>query len=135
MQDQNLTKVTAFPAAGATSNPTGLDTKTGPVTGPVDGQAQFNIAAPATPSLADTKTIIYTIEHSDSPSSGFAAIPGVANHISTGASGAGAAAVNEFRHIPKNTKRYIRCTAAVLSAGGDSTALSYTFSVHLHNSR
>lgn len=134
MQDQNLTKVTALPAAAATSNPTGLDIKAAPVTGPLDGQAMFNIVCPATPSLVDAKTIIFTVEDS-ADNVTFTAIPGVATHTTTGASGAGAAAFDVFRHIPKTTRRYVRCTAAVLTAGGSNIAVSYTFSVHFHTAR
>lgn len=132
MRDQNLTKVTALPAAAATSNPTGLDTNCSPVVGDVANNAFFRIACPATPALVDAKTVIFTIEHSDAQGSGFAAVPGVATHTITGGSGAGAAALDVYRHVPRETKRFVRCTAAVLTAGGDNTAVSYTFSVDLH---
>ena len=132
MRDQNLTKVTPLPAAASTSSPTGLDTNASPVCGDLGNHAFFHITCPATPALADAKTIIFTIEHSDSASSGFSAVPGISPHTITGSGGAGAAAVDEFRPIPRSTRRFVRCTAAVLTAGGDSTALSYTFSVDLN---
>lgn len=131
MRDQTLTRITALPAAAATSAPAGLDLSVSPRTGPLDGHAQFRITCPATPSLVDAKTIIFTVEDS-ADNVTFTAIPTVATHTITGAGGVGAAAFDTLRHIPKTTRRYVRCTAAVLTAGGSNIAVSYTFSVDFH---
>jgi hypothetical protein len=131
MRDQTLTRITALPAAAASSAPAGLDMSVSPRIGPPDGNALFRITCPATPALVDAKTIIWTVEDS-ADNSTFAAIAGVATHTTTGAGGAGAAAFDITRTIPKTTRRYVRSTAAVLTAGGTNTAVSYTFSVDYH---
>lgn len=131
MRDQTLTKITALPAAAAATAPAGVDLSVSPRTGPLDGHAQFRITCPATPALVDAKTITFTVQDS-ADNSTFTAIPGVATHVTTGASSAGAAAFDVLRHIPKVTRRYVRCIAAVESAGGSNVAVSYTFSVDLH---
>lgn len=130
MRDQTLTKITALPAAAGTTAPAGVDLSVSPRTGPLDGNAQFRITVPATPALVDAKSITFTIQDSADNSS-FTAIPGVATHVTTGASSAGAAATDVLRHIPKTTRRYVRCIAAVESGGGSNIAVSYTFSVDL----
>lgn len=131
MRDQTLTKVTALPAAAATSAPAGVDLSVYPVTGPLDGHASFRIACPATPALVDAKTIIWTVQDS-ADNVTFTAIPGVATITTTGAASAGAAAFDTKLAIPKTTRRYVRAIAAVLTAGGDNTGVSYTFSVDYH---
>lgn len=131
MRDQTLTRVTALPAAAAATAPTGVDLSVSQRTGPLDGHAQFRITVPATPSLVDAKTITFTIQDS-ADNVTFTAIPGVATLVTTGASGAGAAAQDVLRHIPKTTRRYVRCIAAVETGGGSNIAVSYTFSVDYH---
>jgi len=132
MRDQTLTKITALPAAAGTTNPTGVDLSVSPRTGPLDGHAMLRVTCPATPALTDATTITYSFEHSDSPSTGFALIPGVSTHVVTGAGGGGGAAVDELRHMPSVTKRYVRCRAVVQTGGGNNTGVSYTFSVDYH---
>lgn len=131
MRDQINTRVTALPAAAAATAPAGLDTQVAGVVGPVCDNTRFRITCPATPNLADTKNIVFKIQDS-ADNVTFADIPNVATHTVTGAGGVGAAGFDVLRHIPKTTRRYVRCIATVDSAGGTNTAVSYTFSVDLH---
>lgn len=133
MRDNTLTKSWALPAAAANngSTVTGMDLSVSPRTGPLDGNAHFRITCPATPALVDAKSITWTWQDS-ADNSNWAAIPGVATHVTTGASSAGAAAFDVLRDIPKHTRRYVRCIAAVESAGGTNTGVSYISSVDYH---
>lgn len=124
LKDAALKTVKALPAAAASNSQTALDL--GQVTAESANEAfDALLTVPATPSLVDAKTIIYTFEDSADNSS-FAAIPELATVTSTGAGGAGAAAVSRRVKLPPSTRRYVRVSAAVLAAGGDNTAISYT---------
>jgi hypothetical protein len=90
----------------------------------------LELTVPAVTALVDAKTIIYTFKDSADYSS-FAAIAALATVTSTGAGGVGAAAVSQAVPLPVATRRYVRVNAAVLTAGGDNTAVSYTLSVKL----
>lgn len=122
--DAALSKSKALPAAGAANYSTSIDlgsTKLGPLADLIE----IEIAIPATPSLVDDKTIILTLKDSADDST-FAAIAAVGTLTVTGAGGAGAAAASLRVKLPPATRRYLRVDAAVLAAGGDNTAVSYT---------
>lgn len=124
IKDALLKTVKALPAAAASASQTAIDL--GAVTPDVSLQnVEALLSVPATPSLVDTKTITYTFEDSADNSS-FAAIAELATKVSTGAGGTGAAAVSHRVKLPPATRRYLRVTAAVLTAGGDNTAISFT---------
>lgn len=120
LKDAELIVTTALPAAAANNNSVAIDLGYG-----VPENVQFELTVPATPSLVDAKTIIYTIQDSADNSS-FAAIASLATVTSTGAASAGAAAVSHTVALPPSVRRYVRVNAAVLTAGGDNTAVSYT---------
>lgn len=122
--DALLTTVKALPAAAASASQTAIDL--GCVTPDVSLEnVELLLTVPAVPALVDAKTIIYTFEDSADNSS-FAAIAELATVTSTGAASAGAAAVSRRVKLPASTRRYVRVTAAVLTAGGDNTAVSFT---------
>jgi hypothetical protein len=122
MIDKNLLVTKPFPAAGASASTNAIDTAT-KTAGRVP-RVELQLSAPATPSLVDAKTIIYTIEDSDDNVT-FAAVADLPTVTSTGAGGAGAAAVSRNFKLPIGMRRFVRATAAVLAAGGDNTALSF----------
>ncbi len=121
LQDALLIKSSALPAANASNNTASID-----LTATVQEEAPYEVSlsVPATPNLADTKKITFTFEDSADNSS-FAAIPALATLVVTGTATGGAAAERIVR-LPPTTRRYIRAAAAVESAGGTNTAVSYT---------
>jgi hypothetical protein len=122
--DANLQVVTALPAAGASALSTSLDTY-GDNPGRIPDVEIF-LSVPATPSLVDAKTIIYTLQDSADNSS-FATVADAPSYTSTGAGGVGAAALAKQFKVPIGTRRYLKMNAAVLAAGGDNTAISFTW--------
>lgn len=127
IQDALLTTVHVLPAAGANVNGGSIDL--GQTTAnPINEKIEVELSVPATPSLVDAKTIIYSFQDS-ADNVTFVAIPELATLTSTGAGGVGAAAVLRNVKLPSSTRRYINVNAAVLAAGGDNTAISFTLKV------
>lgn len=127
LADANLTKTKALPAAAAANATDSIDL--GQTTlGPAADHIEVEISIPTTPALVDDKTITLTLKDSADDST-FAAIPAIATLVQTGASSAGAAAASRRFKLPPSTRRYLRLDAAVLTAGGDNTAVSYTLKV------
>lgn len=119
--DASLVVATAFPAAAATANSASIDT------GSVYSQAErveYAISWPALAALADTKNVIFNVQDSADGSSGWANI-GITKTI-TGAGGAGVALGEYLFRLASSTRRYIRVSAALDSAGGTITASSFT---------
>lgn len=125
--DANLTKTKALPAAAAANYSNSIDLGSTTL-GPVADEIELDISIEATPALVDDKTITLTVKDSADDST-FTAIPSLATLVQTGAGGAGAAAASRRLKLPPSCRRYIRLDAAVLTAGGDNTAKSYTLKV------
>lgn len=125
-KDYLLISTKALPSAAATANGTAIDLGASASHEPV----QFALTVPAVTALVDAKTIIYTFEDSADNSS-FTAIAELSTVTSTGAGGVGAAAVSRIVYLPPAVRRYVRVSAAVLTAGGDNTAVSFTLSAKL----
>lgn len=124
IRDTNLVKTKALPAAAATNYSDALDLLDS-APGIKMRNAQIEVALPATPSLVDAKTVTLTLQDSADNSS-FTDIPTLAPIVVTGASSAGAAAVTRLFKLPEDIRRYVRLKQAVLTAGGDNTAISTT---------
>lgn len=127
LADANLTKTKVLPAANAANASASIDLGS-TVLGPAADNIEVLISIPATPSLADTKSITLTLKESADDST-FAAIPGVGTLVVTGSGGAGAAAASRSLRLPSTTRRYLRLDAAVEASGGDNTAISTTLKV------
>lgn len=127
LQDASLIKTKVLPAAAAANYSDSLDLGSTTL-GPVADGIELDISIEATPSLVDDKTITLTVKDSADDST-FTAIPSLATLVQTGAGGVGAAAASRRIKLPPSTRRYIRLDAAVLTAGGDNTAKSYTLKV------
>jgi hypothetical protein len=126
----NLLKVTkALPAAAANSNSGSIDLEQASAF-PINEGFDVELAVPALPDLVEAKTVIFTFQDSADDSS-FAAITGLSTLTITGGSGDGAAAVTRKIRLPSLTRRYVNVNAAVLTAGGDNTGVSYTLSLLL----
>lgn len=127
LQDANLVKTKALPAANAANASDSIDL--GQTTlGPAADDIEVEISIPATPALVDAKTITLTLKDSADNSS-FAAIPSIATLVQTGAGGAGAAAASRRFKLPPSTRQYLRLDAAVENGGGSNIAVSYTLKV------
>jgi hypothetical protein len=123
IKDAALIVTKALPAAAASASSDSILLGTSIV----EGQ-QVLLTVPATPALVDDKTITYTFEDSANDAS-FTAIPQLATKVSTGAGGVGAAAVEHRVCLPPTTRKYLRVTAAVLTAGGNNTGVSFTLTL------
>lgn len=125
IKDNSLIVTKALPAAAANNNSPTLD---------LGGSASYfqaqhvevEIVVPATPALVDAKTIIISLQDSADDSSYAATDPAISTTL-TGAGGVGAAAKTVRFRLPSNVRRYIQFNQAVLTAGGDSTAVSVTY--------
>lgn len=126
MKDANLIQTKAIPAAGASNNATAFDFDHA-ITEEFD-IITIQVDIPALPALADTKTLTLTLQDSADNSSFTAVDPAISTTV-TGAGGVGSAAKQLRLRLPKGVRRYVRFSQAVASAGGDSTALSVTYSV------
>ncbi len=113
-----------LPAANATNYSDAVDLID---SAPGDKMAhwELEIAIEATPSLVDAKTVTVTVQDS-ADNATFADVEALAPIVTTGAGGAGAAAVNRKFPFPKNLRRFVRTKNAVMAAGGDNTAKSVT---------
>jgi hypothetical protein len=120
--DARLLVTTALPAAGA--NVTSASIDLGAATAGRIPRVEADISVPATPSLVDAKTIIFTLMDS-ADNITFAADAWAPAFTITGAGGLGAAAADFRIKLPIGVKRYIALNAAVLAAGGSNIAVSF----------
>lgn len=130
MKDALTLQTKAFPAAGANNSTSTIDLGAARTTpnGFLPGSASvLEVSYPALPALADTKTVTFTINHSDDDST--YVTTGVTYTTPAGSGGGGVAANAVKLRIPPNVKRYVQVNAAVAAAGGDSTAKSYTAAI------
>ena len=87
--------------------------------------AQIVAPSLASPKLADSGTVTYTLEDSADNSS-FAAIVGLSTLVQTGAANAGAAAVTRTVKLPVITRRYIRLNITSATSPGDLSTATAT---------
>jgi len=127
LEDINLTKTKALPAAAATNYSDAIDFGSNRI-GPLADDVEVVVSVPALPSLVDAKTLIITVQDSADNSS-FAAVAGTPVITLTGAGGVGASALDTRFKLPPLTRQYVRFSQAVLTAGGDNTAVSVTYKV------
>lgn len=131
MKDKLLLTTKALPAAAANNSHDGIDigARTTP-RGSFPGEVEIEISWPALPSLADAKTVTFTVQDSADNSS-FTSLG--LTHVITGAGGAGVAAGTKRFRLPRSVRRYVNVNQAVLTAGGDNTAQSTTVSLVFGN--
>ncbi len=128
LQDSELLKTKALPAANASAATAAMDLGARTAKASRLEEMEFEVSVPATPDLVEDKTVILTIETDDDSAFGSATAVHTAIITVTGAGAAagGAAASQRFRLPTDNLERYIRATAAVLASGGDNTGVSFT---------
>ena len=127
IRDAALKVTKACPAAGANHNTDTLDLGSANPGAAVES-FEVEIAVPALPSLADTKTLTVKLQDSADDST-YADIAEIASVVVTGASGTGSAAKTATVRLPSSTRRYLQANLAVASAGGDNTAKSVSISL------
>lgn len=127
IRDALLVVTRTLPAAAANNNSTSIDL--GDVTPVLHGQNhELSLEMPAIAALANATTMIVTVQDSADDSS-FAAVPGVATLVLTGAGGVGAAAITRVVRLPSTVRRYIRVNIAALADSGANTAVVFTFRI------
>jgi hypothetical protein len=126
-KDLQLIETKALPAAAANNSTDAIDLQQTVVGVNLD-DVDVELSVPATPALVDDKTITFTFQDSANGTN-FDPIAGLATVVTTGAASAGAAAVKRIVKLPPSTRQYIRVNAAVLTAGGDNTAVSYSLAL------
>ncbi len=123
LKDILTTKTLAVPAAGATGY-TGVIT----IGNNVKADVELRIATPALASLADTKKVTVTVQHSVDEAFTLP-VDTVLTHIVTGAGGVGCAAAETRYALGETLYAYIRGKVVVDAAAGDNTASSVTFEI------
>jgi hypothetical protein len=126
-KDLQLIKTSALPAAAANNSTAAIDLQQAAAGVNLD-KVDVEVAVPAVPALANTKTLTLTIQDSANGTD-FDAIPGLATLVLTGAGGVGAAAATRTVKLPTSARRYIRANAAVEADGGSNIAVSYSISL------
>jgi hypothetical protein len=126
LKDAQLKVTRALPNGAAAVTSTAIDTQNSSL-GDQPGDVEFLISAPAmgTTPMADAKTMIYDVIHSDNAdlSSPVTLVDNIITQ--TGAGSAGCAAATKRFRLPSDAKRYIGFTATG-SASGDATGSSAT---------
>ncbi len=124
--DKSLTITQALPNGAASTTSTAIDLES--TGGEFLADVEFEVAVPAltTGQIGDTQTITYIVETSES--SGFGSVTTLIASlaVSTGAGGAGCAAVLARFRLPSTVQRYVRIKATKTGASNASTA-SLTF--------
>jgi len=126
-RDTALTTTKACPAAGANHNTATLDLKS-TTAGAFADSVEVEIAIPALPSLADSKTLTVKLQDSANNET-FADIAELASLVVTGADAKGSAAATRVIRLPSSAKRYLQANLAVAASGGDNTGKSVTVSL------
>lgn len=136
MRDLLKTVTSAFPAAAANNNTTGIqvgaDKGTTPAAGaiaigPSDGHLEID--APALPNHTGGN-VDFTIEDSADGVT-YAAAVGYGTLNIPGVGGTGSVRWNKRLAIHPGTRPFVRLKAAVDAGGGNNTALSYTFALNI----
>lgn len=122
LQDANLIRSVALPAAGATAYTAVLDT--GNLTpGRISCVELLLSTSAALANLVDTKNITLTLQDS-ADNVTFNAAADLPSYAATGAGGIGAAAIAAQVKLPIYVNRYLRLKVVTDAAAGDNTAVS-----------
>jgi hypothetical protein len=127
VQDNELIKSIALPAAGANNATAVMDL--GARTSKADRleEMEIELSLPATATLVNTKAITFAVQTDDDSAFGSpTVIPGGALVVTGAGGNVSAAAAIRFRLATTNLERYIRATATVPADAGDNQAYSYT---------
>lgn len=121
-KDACLIRVFNLPAAGATVASPSLDLGNSEI-GPGARHFDVEIAVNATPALADTKKVTFTLTDSDD-NIAFAAVPYIAPLVVTGVGVNGAPATKLQFGLATSIRRYLQVSAAVDAGAGNSMAVT-----------
>jgi len=123
--DAALKIVTAIVAQNTNANTAKLDLGS-PTAYAANEKLDLQLSVPATPSLANGQTLIFTVQDSADGIT-FAAIPTLAVLTLTGAGGVGAAAAAVVYRLPGSTREFINVNVAASATAGNNTAVSSTW--------
>ncbi len=127
--DSTSYRTVALPAAAASAATGYLDL--GPGGGRNMEQGILSIALPATPSLANTKSITVTVQECATSGGSYTTVPGYGNLSVTGAGGVGAAAKTWSLRVHDHVLQFVKVSFAVEASGGDNTAVSATVALEM----
>lgn len=118
IQDALMASTKALPAADASSTTNALR---------VDNVEAMEVefGHEAVTALVDAKTLTLKLQDSANGTSDWNDIAGLTSLVSTGAGGTGASATTRKVRLPSTAKAFIRVSAAVQAAGGNSTAKNF----------
>jgi hypothetical protein len=129
VKDAKLIQTKALPNGAANTSIDGFDLKLGPK-GDFLSDCELLIEAPVlgvTP-LPNSKTMIYSVEHSDTADFASPVLMADRVIVQTGAGGEGDVAKSARFRLPSNVKRFVRVKATG-SASGDASTASFTVSI------
>ena len=124
ISDANLTVTTALPAAGATGTSAQIDLGDNTDSFFPEG-VSIELTLPATPALAASETITFTVLADTGTTASTALSPSL-TAVVTGTAGTGAAAQKFNWRIPGNIARYLAVKATLSANAGNNTAVSFT---------
>lgn len=127
MQDVLLKVATALPSGAATTTSTALDLQSGGKY--TAGKASLVFNVPATPTLANTKTLTCAILHCDTVGGSYVAPDGMGPIVITGPASGGGVATRYPYPLPENLKRFVKATYTGVASGGDLSAVSATLAL------
>lgn len=121
LRDKTLTQTKALPNGAANTSTDGFDLETASGEFLANVELQLTVPALTVTEIADTQTIAYTVEMSAASNFGSTTTLGTLV-TSTGAGGAGCAAVAKSFRLPSTVQRYIRVKSTKTGASNASTA-------------
>lgn len=128
MRDVLLTKTVALPNAAATTTTAALYLEGGGGAH-LAGKAYIGIEVPATPTLANTKTITVAITECATLGGSYTPAVGYGNMVITGPASGGGVATKYKLAIHPGTLPYIKATFTGVASGGDTSGVTATFAV------
>jgi hypothetical protein len=130
MQDVLLKATTALPNGNATTTSTALDLQAqgGAY---IAGKASLWIRVPATPTLANTKTLTVAITDCATSGGSYTAVTGYGRMVITGPASGGGPATNFELALHPGLKQFVKVTYTGESSGGDLSAVSAVAAIEI----
>ncbi len=130
MQDVLNRKSVALPASSAAATTAAIDLEGGGAH--IAGKGWLVVRIPATPALADTKTITVSLTDCATLGGSYTAITGYGAMVVTGATATPGGAATEFKlAIHPHVKRFVKATFTIPATSGDNTAVAATVGVEI----
>lgn len=131
MQDVLNRKSVALPASSAAATTAAIDLEGGGGSH-LAGKGYLVVRIPATPVLADTKTITVSLTECDTLGGSYTAITGYGTMVVTGATATPGGAATVFKlAVHPHVKRYVKATFTIPATSGDNTAVAATVGIEI----